>query len=132
MAKRPDYRIIAGFTHKHKTGKEAKGPAIRYGPGEPIPDEILDDTDMLNTYLGRNVIARVGAGGEVVETKRKTRLSSSEIEMIVAQKSLKAVQAACKNANVAKESLSELYTALQNANAPADLLKCVERAIETR
>lgn len=124
------YVIVRGFSVHDK----ASGRQIRYGRGEPIPQEIIKDPDKVEALLRAGKLGIMGSEG-LQEDPHEVVLSSREIEEFVNDpgRLLQVLTPAAQGKNslrFAEKSLREIQRLLVAKSAPQEVQDRVQQLID--
>jgi hypothetical protein len=126
-SKRDNHRICFGFSYVPTVGPY-KGKRLNVGPGEPVPDEILKNEDMLNRLIQAQKISVKGPSGDYEVSKKVITLTDGQIEMLLRAGNDSDLKKMLLNPHVSRESLIRLHTEAEKRKLPKATLAKIESA----
>lgn len=128
MAKKK-YLIIGNFTYKGADDKAKQEDWVRIGRGEELPKL---DADVLDRLIAQEKVAEVSAEtGEIIETKKVTRLDDATINRFM-QKSVQAIVAAISSEALSIETLGKMLVIAEREKMDARIKNAIEEKLNTK
>jgi len=124
------YVILRGFSVQNaKTRKQ-----IRYGRGEPIPQEIIKDPDKVAMLLQTGKLAIVNGDGTILENPHEVKLSDADIKNLVENPKelmavLRPVTLGQKGIRFDEGSLQKVMQLLVAKQAPQQCIDMVQQVL---